>query len=161
VIGGQKSPERSYGAQETSPADPGYNCLAWSAKRDKNNWWQPGGATGQYWPPGVLDDYSFECFVQLFEKMGYKRSATPQLEILYEKVALYDDGSWFTHVSSQLPSGAWTSKLGPDEDIQHNSLQALEGNIANEYGKVREIMKRRCNLGGILKRAFFVFISKR
>jgi hypothetical protein len=146
------------GAKETSPKDPIYNCLGWSAKRDTTIWWQPGGATGQYWPPGVPDDFSFECFVQLFEKFGYKRCAGAQLEILYEKVALYDDGVWFTHVSSQLASGAWTSKLGPYEDIQHNSLEALEGNVAQEYGKVRQIMKRRCGLLGIFLRLFFKII---
>ncbi len=148
------------GAKETSPTDPTYNCIAWAAKRDKNNWWQPGSATGQYWPPDVLDDCSFDSFVQLFEKLGYKRGASPNMEILYEKVALYDDGLWFTHVSSQLSSGAWTSKLGPDEDIEHNSLEALEGSVGNEYGKVREIMKRPCNFRGILERLFFLIIPK-
>ena len=143
------------GAQETSPIDPVYNCIAWSARRDKSIWWQPGGGTGQYWPPGVLDDFSFESFVQLFETLGYKRCVGSQLEICYEKVALYDDGLGFTHVSSQLPSGAWTSKLGQDEDIQHNSLEALEGNVADEYGKVRQILKKRCGFFGVLLRVFF------
>ncbi len=43
------------------------------------------------------------------------------------------------HVARQLKEGMWTSKLGPDEDIEHNTLDALEGEL---YGAVTQVLKR-------------------
>ncbi|MCI0637958.1 MAG: hypothetical protein L0Y72_23715 [Gemmataceae bacterium] len=37
-----------------------------------------------------------------------------------------------THAARQLPTGRWSSKLGPSEDIEHD-LHALEGEI---YGTI-------------------------
>jgi hypothetical protein len=131
------------GGKKTSEKDPGYNCIAWAAKRDTKWWWQPGGGTGIFWPNGVIDDSTFECFVQLFESLGYVKCDGHELEPFYEKVAIYayPDGE-FSHVAGQLPSGFWTSKLGPDEDIQHNSPHGLEG---QNYGEVKQVLKRaRC-----------------
>jgi hypothetical protein len=39
-----------------------------------------------------------------------------------------------------LASGTWSSKLGVSEDIEHATLEGLEGVI---YGKVVRILKRR------------------
>jgi hypothetical protein len=39
-----------------------------------------------------------------------------------------------------MPDGNWTSKLGKGEDIQHDSLDGLEGDL---YGKVAIFMMRR------------------
>jgi hypothetical protein len=147
------------GARETSPEDNDYNCLAWSANRDNTRWWQPGGMTGTFWPDGMPED-DYECFIVLFERRGYKKDTNPRFEILQKKVAIYGTLDafgqlQFTHVCDELNSGAWTSKLGPFEDIQHNSLEALEGNIAFEYGKVSQILRKRCNAKEILARLFF------
>ncbi|GEM_PF-448397 len=144
------------GAKKTSDATPQYNCIAWSAARDQTRWWQPEIINPwDYWPPGVPNDGSFDCFVALFETLGYSKCGDSNLEAVYEKVALYADGQGFTHVASQLCSGAWTSKLGPCEDIQHNSLDSLEGNVRFEYGAVRQIMKRRCGWKDALTRLVF------
>lgn len=40
----------------------------------------------------------------------------------------------------QLPDGKWTSKLGALEDIEHDRLDALEG---DDYGRVVAYMKRQ------------------
>ena len=45
----------------------------------------------------------------------------------------------FTHVALQLPTGRWTSKLGGLEDIEHDTLKALEG---IDYGEPVRFMKR-------------------
>jgi len=143
-------------AKVTSPRSIQYNCIAWSAHRDTLRWWEPNPREPwDYWPPGLPADYSFESFVLLFESLGYSRCLAAHLEIFYEKVALYADPLGFTHVASQLPTGGWTSKLGSYEDIQHNSLQSLEGVDGEEYGDVRQILKRPCNLGGVLVRVFW------
>jgi hypothetical protein len=144
------------GAKKTSDPTPQYNCIAWSVKRDKKQWWQPiKEESWDYWPPDVPDDFSFESFVLLFEKQGYKKCIGSHFEIFYKKVALYADEEGFTHVCDQLNSGAWTSKLAADEDIQHNSLEVLEGKVGNEYGKVAQIVKRNCNFFEILVRSLF------
>ena len=154
-------------AKKTSCSTPQYNCIAWAAEFDQDRWWQPiKEESWDHWPDGVPDDCSFDSFIILFEKMGYKKCGMDSRpEIFYEKVALYysdekilpslTEDVGFTHVARQLASGAWTSKLSADEDIRHGSLDSLEGNNGHEYGKVKQILKRPCGLFGILPRAFY------
>jgi hypothetical protein len=62
------------GAEKTSDPTPQYNCIAWAAEKDQHRWWQPiKEESWDHWPEGVPDDYSFESFVILFEKMGYEK----------------------------------------------------------------------------------------
>jgi hypothetical protein len=44
-----------------------------------------------------------------------------------------------THAALQLPSGAWTSKLGPREDIEHEDHSTVDGPV---YGTVVYFMSR-------------------
>ncbi len=89
-----------------------YNCVAWAAIGDTGKWWQAGLEPDYFWPPGVLDDGSFQSYVELFEKLGYQECHSRKMEVFYEKIALfsYPDGD-FAHVAYQL-FGGWTSKLG-------------------------------------------------
>ena len=59
----------------------------------------------------------------------------------YEKVCIYvnEDGSP-EHVSRQLASGKWTSKIGRFEDIEHSTLAGLE---SPDYGKRKVMLKRK------------------
>src|SRR5262245_41778411 len=83
---------RSDGGRETSPKDPRYNCIAWAAAWDTTRWWQPERTEpGMYWPDGVADDGSLQCFIDLFQSLGYSKCAESNLEILYEKVAIYEN----------------------------------------------------------------------
>jgi len=52
----------------------------------------------------------------------------------------FDDNNVPQHIARQLPGGNWTSKLRKGEDIQHDSLNGLEGDL---YGKVAIFMMRR------------------
>ena len=166
---GEKFPKLlADGAKKTSKATRQYNCIAWSAERDELQWWEPEKLESWfYWPPELPPkDYSFENFVRLFENLGYKKCTDAQFEILYKKVAIYaiygyfEKDKWgFSHVCDQLNSGAWTSKLGPYEDIRHNSLEALAGNVEEEYGEIRVILKRPCGVFGVLARTFFKFAA--
>lgn len=72
---------------------------------------------------------------------SYKVCESGSLESGIEKIAIYvDDSGIPQHVARQLQDGTWTSKLGKEEDIQHNLLEALEGDL---YGKVTVFMMRR------------------
>jgi hypothetical protein len=131
------------GYEITSPKDKQYNCVAWAAESDTGRWWEPSGEPFDHWPDGVPYDYAFENYVSLFEVRGYSKCADASLEEGYEKVAIYksSDG-WFTHVAQQLETGKWTSKLGPDEDVEHLTPHGLES-VSN--GSVEVILRRERN----------------
>lgn len=120
----------------TSPPAFDYNCIAWSAG-DTRRWWQP----GVYWPvPSRSDDYGAGVLEHLFHSLGFTDcAAVTSTEAGFEKVALYDNGLFYTHAARQLPNGKWTSKLGKEEDIEHDTPDDVAGGI---YGELRKIMKR-------------------
>jgi hypothetical protein len=88
--------------------------------------------------PRTLD---LESFVQLFAvKGGYSPCDSEAIEEGFEKIALFVGlDKEVTHSARQLPSGAWTSKLGDWEDIEHKSLSGLESAC---YGRVARILRR-------------------
>jgi len=129
---------RVVGYQETSPESARYNCVAW-AMGDTSRWWWPDPHPYAYWPhePRVC---SLEAFTREFESMGYQVSRSREVEISFEKIAIYvKEDDLPTHVARQLPSGVWTSKCGGLHDITH-VLHALEGDT---YGQAKVIMKRQ------------------
>ena len=122
----------------SSPRTTGYNCIGWAAG-DNQNWWWP---VGKYWPGGVLRDDSVTAFTTAFATCGYECCDSANLEPGYEKIVLYADEQQgrVTHAARQLPDGRWTSKLGPQWDINH----LLEGvcGPAPAYGRVAQILRR-------------------
>jgi hypothetical protein len=122
--------------QVTSPATPAYNCIAWAAG-DTQHWWQP----GLYWPVTVpSDDYSVGALMQAFKSQGYEDCAlNATLEPGFDKVALYGNALRWTHAARQLPTGKWTSKLGKDVDIEHETPQDIAGGV---YEELMHLMKR-------------------
>ena len=46
----------------------------------------------------------------------------------------------YTHAARQLPNGKWTSKLGRDIDIEHDSVDDIAGSV---YGEVLRLMRRQ------------------
>lgn len=47
--------------------------------------------------------------------------------------------SFYKHAARQLSSGAWTSKLGKDVDIEHDTPDDVAGGL---YGEVVQLMRR-------------------
>jgi hypothetical protein len=81
-----------------------------------------------------------ENCIQTFSILGYKEETDSSFEPEFEKVALYSDADGLpSHAARQKGDGFWTSKLGEAEDIEHDTLEALEGEA---YGKVKIILKR-------------------
>jgi hypothetical protein len=94
---------------------------------------------GSYWPAGVPTDPIVGSFIQLFRRLGYEPCgdgvANPQLE----KVAIYVKDGLVTHTARQFPGGPWTSKLGSNYDVTHESPEELE---QGRYGLVVSYLAR-------------------
>jgi hypothetical protein len=124
----------------TSPEEDTYNCIAWAAGDTTKWWWpdEPGHPDSAYWPAGVPRVETLEAFRQAFATLGYVVCNDDQPETEYEKIALFALVGTPKHAARQLPSGRWTSKLGPMEDIEH-ARHDLTGLV---YGAVALVMKR-------------------
>lgn len=122
----------------TSVATNSYNCIAWAAGDTRQKWWPHPDA---FWPANITEADTISAFVEAFQSLGYSRCDNGALEAEYEKVAVYAafDGAP-RHAARQLPSGMWSSKLGDDVDIEHETPAALNGNM---YGAVVLYMRRR------------------
>ena len=125
------------GFVETSPADRTYNCIAFAAGRS-DAWWEPVAAPGYYWPPSVQSDESVDALTRLFETLGYEQCMDGRYEPGYDRVAIYANGTEYSHAALQVREEWWVSKLGKSIDIQHK-LGALEGGI---YGHVARFLRR-------------------
>ena len=125
----------------TSGATDEYNCVAW-VLRDIRNWWEP-GLDGARWPPELGDDESLESFVACFARAGFIGCPGSDLEDGYEKIAIYVRDGEFKHVAFQRTDGAWSSKLGPRNDIRHGELTWLDGmSPVVGYGEALLFMRR-------------------
>ena len=120
----------SHNHVETSPATNLYNCIAWAAG-NATRWWWPDIANIGYWPPGVPREETISAFILAYATQGYAPCTDGALEIGTEKLAVFGVRGGIdiypTHAALQLENGRWSSKLGPCEDIEHDTLGALTG----------------------------------
>jgi hypothetical protein len=126
--------------KDTSGATENYNCIAWAL--EKNDVW--------CWP----DQYGYSCwpiknrkatpdaFIEMFAAFGYERCEDCALEEGWQKIVIYIKDGKPTHAARQLKNGKWTSKLGGYIDIEHDSLEVMNG---PGYGTATIIMKRNNN----------------
>ena len=123
----------------TSEKTSRYNCVAWAAG-DADRWWWP--SPDYFWPEGLPLAATVKNFGAAFGLLGYEESDNADAEDGVEKVAIYvsEDGR-VTHVARQLPSGAWTSKLGRLEDIEHENPDLVGGPLPG-YGTVARVLRR-------------------
>src|SRR5690242_5101898 len=103
----------------TSPPNDEYNCVGW-VRRSYDAYVAP----GLIWPRDLIPEPrvgepDLDAFVSLFEIWGYERCAGPEQEEGFLKIAVYARDGWFHHVAKQLPSGAWSSKVGEAHDVRH------------------------------------------
>lgn len=128
----------------TSPVSDRYNCIAWAAG-DDTDWWWPTPDSDNYWPDDAPLEETLASFRVAFESLGYRECATDELELGFEKVAIFAKDGVPTHAARQLANGRWTSKLGECQDIEHQFLSALAGN-SSPYGNVALLLRRPRNI---------------
>jgi len=122
---------KSSDGRVTSESTSDYNCLGWAA--GEMVWWEPDPDDTYYWPPGAPRTYTLEAYIAAYKSIGYQPCDTAELEDGFEKIVLYrSEEEYPPHAARQLPSGRWTSKLGPYEDIEHSTLDCLRGDL---YGQ--------------------------
>jgi hypothetical protein len=153
-----------------------YNCIAWAAEDVHHKFWWP--LPGGYWP-FCKREVTVVAFVNTFNCLGYIRCKRFRRELGFDKLALYaihksrwptpipadlrEFEDWTpTHMARQLKDGTWTSKCGPNEDIMHLTLDALEsyGWRADAYGCPVLFMKRHVLISWIvqcLQRAYLKY----
>lgn len=128
----------SEGYDATSPETHDYNCIAFAAC-DSDRWWWPDQHRHGYWPIAKREE-TLSCFVEAYQTCGFE-ICEAGFERDFERISIYTLNGIPTHAARQLPDGRWASKLGPWEDIEHNTTKAVEEYI---YGKTTVFMKRRC-----------------
>lgn len=127
------------GFELTSPATAAYNCVAWAAD-DNKRWWEPDPYGLFFWPPDAPRNWSMASMMAAFETLEYVSCDDSNLEEGIEKIAIYENSFGSpTHVAWQKDDGRWSSKLGEGQDIVHNTVEGLYGQI---YGVARVYMKR-------------------
>ena len=123
------------GYKKTSEFTRRYNCLAWAAGETHRRW-DPNDPSA-YWP--AKREQTFDAFKQAYATRDYVECADGDFEHGFEKIAIFAIGDKPQHAARQVGTGAWTSKLGPDIDIEHPNLEGLEAGV---YGDVAFFMKR-------------------
>lgn len=128
----------------TSPEDPKYNCIAFGLGCNSLIFQlYPYPSKIYYWPPQVPRDDTVENWMHVYGLHGYVACSNGDLEPGIEKIAIYVKDGEPSHVARQLNSGWWQSKLGIYGcDIEHETLESLEGDHGDEYGQVTLFMMR-------------------
>jgi hypothetical protein len=82
-------------------------------------------------------------WVEIFTRDGYQLTNNREIEPGFEKVAIYVDlGDMSPGHVAKSDGRTWKSKLGRYQDIEHTSLDLLEGEQHWEYGIVERILCR-------------------
>ena len=145
---------------QTPPLPKGYNCIAYAAGRTDKPWW-PHFSRLYFWPPHLPREFpgtqTKDNFIKAFEWLGYKPCKDGKLIKGIEKVVIFLKNNQPEHAARQLESGVWTSKCGRLEDIQHDTLEAVEGDL---YGKAEIFLHRRRDGKPFLKDRIMELVKK-
>ena len=126
-----------------------YNCLAWTLGNVSSWEWQPAMNSG-----GIG---SIQTMDRLYAAKGFVRSSVmnTSLQPGIQKVVVY----WgimeiggvrvvgVTHGALQQADGTWTSKLGPQPLIRHQTPEALNGDQIAQYGRPIAVYYRPTTYG--------------
>jgi hypothetical protein len=74
----------------------------------------------------------------VFAGLGYEQCDDSSVEAGCQKVALYETQDVWTHAATQMPNGAWRSKMGEGPVIEHQAggraVDAARRVYAKGYG---------------------------
>lgn len=128
--------------QKTSEKDHIYNCIAY-VFGEAGQWFWPAENDLCVWPrPIVLEQSCLENFRLLLRDLGYSPCKDGTFEPNVIKIACYVGGGGIvpedlTHAAIQRTEGPdagyWSSKIGPNIDIRHKTIEDLDGPL---YGRV-------------------------
>lgn len=98
---------------------------------------------GRYsWPLGIPD--TLDGWTKIFTDQGYELTDKREIEEGFEKVAIYVDLEDLLPSHVAISDGrVWKSKIGRLQDIEHATLDLLEGDRFWEYGIVERILSRK------------------
>jgi hypothetical protein len=105
-------------------------------------WWQHGFYGGRhYWPEDIPD--TLDGWLRMFMQQGYIATDNKDHEVGFEKIAIFIgiEDNRPTHVAKSNGK-TWKSKLGRWQDIEHKTLDVLEGDDEWSYGVVERILAR-------------------
>lgn len=133
---------KSYRYKITSLPATAYNCVAWAIHEDFRRWSPEEDAA---WPPHLEREEFLETWEAFFAYQGFEPCSGPEVDPGHEKIAIYfmEDEDHpgrqrGMHVARQIYDDWWASKLGGEEDIEHQ-LAALDGRM---YGREHRFMRR-------------------
>lgn len=100
--------------------------------------WDPATprSSRNYWPI-ESDSSRLADAIGAFEAVGFRQVAVARARVGWQTITLYAAGAEVTHAARLLGNGRWTSKLGPDIDI--DTLDALRGGL---YGEPAVMLER-------------------
>jgi len=128
----------------TSGATSDYNCFAWAVYYT-DRWLEPDGPFG-FWPAEIPRRLTLNTLTAVYAQDGFERCDSGDHEPGFEKIAIYTDRRGLPrHAARQLDNGIWTSKLGEAEDIEHETLEVLQG---PEYGSPVRYLRRAIDRAG-------------
>jgi hypothetical protein len=120
-----------------------YNCIAWAAGIKDRWWWPDEDKINIDWPDSLPrrpnGKEGIEDFIKAFElpPLNYTRCDSSDIEEGFEKIAIYATSDEMpTHACRSTRDGVWTSKIGDGEDIEHATLEMLEGERKIAYGRI-------------------------
>jgi hypothetical protein len=119
---------------QTSDASEEYNCISY-AVGDTSRRWDPDDMHQYYWPANAPRNDTMLALVMAMQTVGFEPCLDFSAEDGFEKIALYALHGKATHVALQLMNGSCTSKLGDYEDIEHKTLECLNGEGTDFYGR--------------------------
>jgi hypothetical protein len=120
------------GYVQTSEATLTYNCVAFVMGDQSQTWWPmvhpDSQQTDSYWPGKAPSQSTVAAFVAMFALFGYLPCESRLPEPGFLKIAIFIEpqDDLVEHVTLQLPTGKWISKMGTNEDILH-AVEGLEG----------------------------------
>ena len=83
--------------------------------------------------------------MRVYERLGFAVCGDARPEPGCEKIVIYGAHGEWEHVARLIDAGKWTSKMGPDEDIEHDCPEDLAGGA---FGSVVRVMRRPAAASG-------------